>query len=285
LGLFGVGCRRSEPSPAPSASGQDSVQAGPGQPAPAASTKAAGTPAASAPAASTKAAPAPGKPLEPQNPAERVTFAWNAALDSKNVDALAPLYADHVRFYGKNETNGAVVQAKRVALAKAPEFHQRLDHVHITKTPNGYLVDFDKHSDTGQGSSVAAHLVLEGAGEHLVIAEESDVKTDERLRTAQKQSCADVAVDIASSLPAIVHEQERVSREYPDLGTGGVVYSEDAGRVEAAWGVFHPDRFESYFWINVTEHGLEVENALTSDALAIPQADQARVQRACGGKQ
>src|SRR5688572_17991338 len=111
------------------------------------------TPAASSSAsapgsAAASAAPAAAQsvPPRPQHPAERVLVTWNSALDRRDLEGLAKLYAPYVRFYGRRKSVAEVVGAKRMALGKEPDFRQRVGKVQIEKTDKGFNVHFEKQS-------------------------------------------------------------------------------------------------------------------------------------------
>jgi hypothetical protein len=226
---------------------------------------------------------APSPPKAPDRPAERVLLAWNAALDARDADKLAPLYAPRVIFYGIPKAAKDVLRAKRTAFAKAPDFRQSLDNVRITSAPNGFEVRFDKRSGSGKGSVVPARLFLEAKGDRLLIAEESDAITDERLNEPEPANCGDAALGALNKHPDVVREFERVAREYPELTTGGVTYEETDHSVNAALGVFHPDHFEPYFWIEAVNGQLTVQSAVTTEPLRFSKAELTRVRKACSG--
>jgi len=69
-----------------------------------------------------------------------VLEAWNAALNSHDVDALGPLYAARVDFYGTSLTRAQVVARKRKALAASPKFEQHLSEITIEASPDGSMV-------------------------------------------------------------------------------------------------------------------------------------------------
>jgi hypothetical protein len=243
------------------------------------SAQAAASAAVASAASSPTQAPAARRP---QHPAERVLSAWSTALNQHDDSKLAPLYAPHVRFYGVRKTAAEVLGAKRQAFSKEPDYRQRLGDVRIEKTAKGFSVRFKKESGADFALSVAARLELEGTPDNLLITEESDSVTDERFKKkAPPATCYGAVVSVIPSLPAIEADMRRVARTNPGVSPGGILYSEEAGNVQAAQGYFHPDRFEPRWWIDVVNGELTIRDALSDEALALPDSARASVRQAC----
>lgn len=239
----------------------------------------------------TSLSPAPALPTaaprheskRPEDPAEQLVMAWNAALDHRDANQLIPLYGPRILFYGVKKNPEEVLQTKRSQLAKSPEYRQRIDNVRITRSPNGYVVDFDKWSGPNASSRVMARLVLERIEGRLFIAEESDAITDERLRKPARNTCADAALGAAVTVSAILREHERVAAEMPGIGPGAIVYASDERNVRAGSGFFHPERFEARWWIDVVAGEITIRDAYTDDILGVSEEERERVRQACSG--
>ncbi|MBN1609035.1 MAG: hypothetical protein JW940_20575 [Polyangiaceae bacterium] len=229
-------------------------------------------------------APAPTRPAKrPENPVQRLVMAWNAALDSQDVNQLVPLYGPRILFYGVKRNSEQVLETKRRQLKRSPDYRQRIDNVRIARSPNGYVVEFDKWSGPKAGSRVRARLVLETIAGRLFIAEESDAVTDRRLRKPPRNTCADAALSAAAGVSAIMREQERVAAEMPGVSPGGIVYQADDSNVEAGSGFFHAERFEARWWIDVVAGEITVRDALTGDILPVAEEERERVRQTCSG--
>jgi hypothetical protein len=242
------------------------------------------TPAAAVSPTPAVDAPAPKKEAKkPAHPAEQLVMAWNAALDAKDVTQLVPLYGPRILFYGLKRNPDQVLETKRRQLKRSPDYRQRIDNVRITRSPNGYVVEFDKWSGPKAGARVRARLGLETIAGRLFIAEETDAVTDARLRKPARNACADAALSAAAGVSAIMREQERVAAEMPGVDPGAIVYQADDGNVEAGSGFFHPERFEARWWIDVVAGEITIRDALTSDILSVAEEDRERVRQACSG--
>jgi hypothetical protein len=261
-----IGChRRVDPTPAPSASAARSA-------------------APVAPAS--PAVPPVGSVQEPAriaSPNEQLLAAWNTALDRRDADALAALYAPRVYFYGQWKTAAQVVKLKRAAFAKQPDYRQRIDDVHITKSDRGFTAIFQKHSGPGFTSSVEGRLTLERSGGKLSIAEESDSVTDQRLLKPVPSSCAEAAFQILGEQPVIEADMRRVAREMPEAQPGGITYEEDAQHLSAAQGYFLPEHFDVRWRIEVENGVLTLSDAYTMQTFPLSTEQRARVRHACSG--
>jgi hypothetical protein len=268
--LVAIGCSRKQLAPMPnrstSATSAVSASASPTTPV---ATSSALTVGSVSPAA------------RPEHPADKVLAAWNSALDHRDASALEPLYAPRVHFYGQWKTAAQVVALKRAAFAKQPDFRQRVDEVRVKKSDRGFVALFQKHSGAGFAATVAARLTIERAGERFLIAEESDSVTDEHLKQTEPSSCSEAAFQIAGSEPAILADQRRVAREFPEAHPGGITYEEDARHLSAALGYFLPERFDTRWHIEVEGGVLRLTDAYNERAFPLTAEQRARVRRAC----
>jgi hypothetical protein len=222
-------------------------------------------------------------PSRPEHPAEKVLNVWSSALDRKDEAALRTLYAPYVRFYGVRKPAGEVLGAKHNAFLREPDFRQRVNHVQIEKAKKGFVVRFEKQSGAGFASTVDARLTLEPSdGDTLLITEETDAVTDKRFgKKSQPTDCYSAVSSGVAALPIIETDSHRVMRDSPEVGAGGVLFSEEPGKLEAAQGYFHPDRFEPRWWIDVVDGQITVRDALSDQPLALPASLQASVRQAC----
>jgi hypothetical protein len=257
----GVGCARSDPAPSRSNTASGSASA-----------------VASAAASAASAEP---KVQRPQHPAEAVLMAWNSALDRRDPERLAALYAARVRFYGVSKAADDVIKLKRAAFNRTPDYHQRIEKVQIAAARNGFVVRFDKYSGQALDAKVAARLTLESTEGRLLIVEETDSTTDKRLARSEPMKCSDAALSAVSGHSVVQSDIKRVARENPDVHPAGLLYSEDPLKVEAAWGYMHPDRFEPRWWIELAGARLTATNALTGEQLAFSAQELQRVEQAC----
>jgi hypothetical protein len=239
-------------------------------------------PAASASGAVPATSAQPAVPPRPQHPAEQVLTAWNSALDRRDADKLASLYAPRVRFYGASKSSEDIIKIKKAAFGRMPDYRQRVENVRITKQPKGFEVRFDKYTSPKLDEKIAARLVLEPAeGDRLLIAEETDSVTDRRFKRAEPAICADAALSAVAGHPVVQKDIKRVERESRDAHPAGVVYADEAGKFEAAWGYMHPERFEPRWWVDVVSGQINARDALSDEGLAFANEERERVSTAC----
>lgn len=225
----------------------------------------------------------PKAPTRPENPAEKALSTWNSALDRRDEAKLAKLYAPHVRFYGVRKSLAEVLGAKHQAFERQPNFRQRVGDVRIERTKKGFVVRFVKQSGADFSSVADARLRLEAAtGGQLLITEETDATTDKRFGKKNPPSdCYSTVSSGVAALSEIETDNHHVTRENPDVAAGGVLFSEEPGKLEAAQGYFHPERFEPRWWIDVVNGELTVRDALTDQQLAIPGSLRKSTREAC----
>jgi hypothetical protein len=218
-------------------------------------------------------------------PAEKVLMAWNAALNRHSVDELRPLYAPKVQFYGQSWSAQQVLEAKRQAFAKEPDFRQRISGVKVEQRGARIAITFEKHSGKGPKGDIYGSLVLEQRAEGLMIVDESDAATDAKLRP-QADTCSEAAMSITSSQASIQADMARVAREYPELNPGGMSYeqSDRTDRYSGSMGYFHPDRYEPRWWIDAADGKLTIRDVYSDKPLPLTAPQQALVKRLCTGK-
>jgi hypothetical protein len=208
-------------------------------------------------------------------------MAWNSALDRRDPDRLATLYAPRVRFYGASKAVEDVIKLKRAAFHRTPDYHQRVEKVRIEAARNGFVVRFDKYSGPQLDAKAAARLVLESQDGKLLIVEETDSVTDKRLARPEPEKCSDVALSVATGHSVVQSDIKRIGRENPDVHPGGLIYVDEPLKVDAAWGYMHPNRFEPRWWIAVDGARITAKDALTDEQLAFSAQEQARIEKAC----
>jgi len=208
-------------------------------------------------------------------------MAWNAGLDRRDPDKLAPLYAPKVLFYGAWKSAEDVIKLKKGAFTQTPDYRQRIENVHIAKGPKGYVIRFDKYSSPKLDEKVPARLVLESAGDQLLIVQETDAVTDRRLRRPEPATCAEASFGAVTAHPTIVSDIKRVAREYPEARPSGLVHDDEAGKFDAAWGYMLPERFDPRYWLELESGQLRARNAYTGEELAFGAEVHERIRAAC----
>jgi hypothetical protein len=212
-------------------------------------------------------------------------MAWNAALNHHSVDELRPLYGPTVQFYGQVRTAEQVLDAKRTAFEKQPDFQQRLKDVKIEQQGGRTLITFEKRSGKALKSQVYGSLVLEHDADGLKIVDESDAATDAKLRP-RADTCPEAAMSITGSLSVIQADIERVAREYPEVNPGGLSYDQTdrTDRYSGSLGYFHPEHYEPRWWIDAAAGKLTIRDAYTGELLPLTAPQQALVKRLCTGE-
>jgi hypothetical protein len=153
--------------------------------------------------------------------------------------------------------------------------------VRIAKGPNGYVIRFDKYSSPRLDEKVPARLVLEAKDSELLIVQETDAVTDRRLRKPEPATCAEAAFDVVSSHPTIEKDMKRVAREYSDAHPSGLIYEDEEGKLDAAWGYMLPVRFDPRYWLEVEKSQLRARNAYTGEELAFGADAHDKIREAC----
>lgn len=218
----------------------------------------------------------------PSKAAASFLLAWNAAIDQARSGKLQRLYADEVLYYGTRQAADFVLRHKREALARASSRGQRVSDVHIARGMNGFVVTFTKHYGASLSKSIRARLVLDETPHGLRIVEETDAATDARLARAPASGCVDALLDAVGEHPYVRADVQRVQQAGYGVQPGGLVYEEESGLVDAAWGYMHPERFETRLWIRVEEGDFTVTDALTMERLTFFGKALERVRAACG---
>jgi len=211
-------------------------------------------------------------------------MAWNAALNHHSIDELRALYAAEVLFYGQRWTAQQVLDAKRKAFEKQPNFRQRITEVKFEQRDGRISITFEKRSGKGL-KAVYGSLELEQQPGGLKIVDESDEATDAKLRP-QADTCPDAAMTVASSESVIQADIERVAREFPEVNPGGISYDQTGrtDRYSGSLGYFHPERYEARWFIDATAGKLTIRDAYSDALLPVTGAQRALIQRLCTGK-
>lgn len=212
-------------------------------------------------------------------------MAWNAALNHHSVDDLRPLYGPKVQFYGQAWTAEQVLEAKRKAFEKQPDFRQRISDVKVDQQGERISITFEKRSGAALKGTVFGSLVLEQQAGGPKIVDESDAATDAKLRP-QANSCPEAAMGITGTQAVIQADIERVAREYPDVNPGGLSYDQTdrTDRYSGSLGYFHPDHYEPRWWVDAAEGKLTIRDAYSGQPLPLTAPQQALIKRLCTGK-
>jgi hypothetical protein len=134
----------------------------------------------------------------------RAALAWNNALAAHDLDALAKLYADDVRLYGRLLKRKACIAAKAAAIKADPTFTQSIaSEVTVTDEPGSRVrARFVKLSTSkGESRTYASYLVLARSPSGLMIVEESDTTTDENLADHLAVECIGAAAGAVMTDP------------------------------------------------------------------------------------
>jgi len=133
--------------------------------------------------------------------------AWTDALNNRDEEKLASLYASIVKYYQSYYTNEEVRNSHSRFFKKSPYFHQYCDEIEMDFA-NGCQarISFKKHVQTkenGPYQTYTAYLHFISDGETASIIGESDATTDANL--AKKKS-EDLEVDNDTPLDAVFCE-------------------------------------------------------------------------------
>jgi hypothetical protein len=134
--------------------------------------------------------------VAPLGEAARAVLAWNNALAAHDLDALAKLYADDVRLYGRPLQRKACLAAKAAAFKADPTFTQSIaSEVTIADETGGRVrARFVKLSTAkGEKRTYASYPVLARSASGLAIGEESDTTTDENFAEHLAVECIGAA--------------------------------------------------------------------------------------------
>jgi hypothetical protein len=242
--------------------------------------------------AAASAAPAPivsAAATSPEASARALAAAWTKALNAADTQALGPLYADRVQFYGREMSNGAVVAAKARALASAKTYQQSIvGEVAVEPAGDGSLVlHFDKRSGpAGRLRDVRAKLVvIRGDGGALVIHEETDEPSEKRAASKNRAACHEIAERAVSSLPQVKRALADIERDVAASGgrarSGGIgPLDEDDGGFSGGYGVHTDQRYEARVWYAVDAHG-KLSVTILADDIPVPPDTQRKVHEAC----
>jgi hypothetical protein len=233
------------------------------RPEPGASTAVAApaSPPASVAAAASASAAAPGAGgaagADPEAEALRaLARRWNAAHDAGDAEALRPVYAEKVTYYGRDLARDEVLRRKREAFGRG--YSQTVGAIGVDRsTPERPRATFAKHwagRGGGPGRDVVGVLEFVRAGGTWVVAKESD-RTTEAPRRGALNACVDEVVGAVMSTrearamlggptdPAHGHTSNglRVAPREPGDATYSVIVHESHETHLATLGIFEVD--------------------------------------------
>jgi hypothetical protein len=258
LSVAAMGCHRDTPSPA----------GGPPPPAP------------------TGTAPSPA--LDPTAAARQVVQAWNDALNRHDVAAMAGLYDERVRFYGREASKASVLKAKQGAFGTASTFTQQIEGpITIAPGSGGELVaTFLKRSGSaGKLHEVHAKLALRAADGGLpMITEETDEVSAQRGEDAGAPDCETMAAHVVNALTEVKREVADLKKTADESGSSshfggfGPIYEGDS-KFSAGIGLYTDQRFQGE--INYTvDHGHLYVDILGTN-VSVPISAQKVIEHAC----
>jgi hypothetical protein len=212
---------------------------------------------------------------------------WNDALDRHDVTALAELYGEQVRFYGRDTPRRAVIAAKTQALGPKSTYHQEIVGA-IELHPAGDVdeASFTKRSGSnGKTSDVAAKLSLRRAPNgKLVIVEETDAPSEARRAARSRDACEEAAAKAANDLPAVKKMMDDATRETEKSGgrarLGGVGPIDHDDGFSVSLGVHTEERFVSMVWYSVDRDG-QLTVRVYGIEERVPEAALRKVEAAC----
>jgi ketosteroid isomerase-like protein len=234
-------------------------------------------------------------PPSPDADVRSVVRAWNDALDRHDVDALAALYADDVRFYGRSEPlpRAAVLRAKRAAFVASPGFHQQIvSDIALAHDDESHDVaaHFSKRSSgAGPARDVKGYLVVHrsDAGP-LLIVEESDEPSQAKAaaRADDLDACEATAIRVVNALPRVKAFMDDAMKRAE--ATDGRVNFASLGPIDNGDGTFavmlgydSAERFENGLSYDVDRKTGKVSIDEGADTIPLDPASQAAVKKAC----
>jgi hypothetical protein len=234
------------------------------------------------------ASTAPATSLSPTEDARRIVSEWSDAIDRHDLGALEGLYAEQVRFYGKELSRSAVLQSKKAALTTDAFRQQIVGDIEVTPREDGRIVaGFVKRSGVnGKTSDIRAKLVVgDRDGAALAIVEETDEVTEQRETETPRATCAATAERVVNALPdvkrALKSAKDAADRSQDRAHFGGLgPLDDDQGGFTMELGVHTAERFEAYVFYAVDRAGHLSVTVSGSDEV-IPPAARSAVERAC----
>jgi hypothetical protein len=242
-------------------------------------------------AATTSTAALPPPAAIPDESARRAVYAWSSALDRHDVDGLAPLYADRVRFYGKDLTRDAVLSRKQDALRAQPTFRQEIvGPIDLQPAdPGEVAARFTKRSGAAKRMRITrARVVLgAGAGGVLRVVEESDEEADKPSAAPSHRdlaNCEGTTAKLVQALPqvkkAVAEAMAAAAHAGPDTHFGSITPVEDDDGFTVELGIDTPDRFEASVFYSVDAAGA-VSVTVEGEDIAVPAHVARAVRAAC----
>jgi len=111
-----------------------------------------------------------------------IVEAWNRSLNENNPELMLLVYGTQVQYYKKPLKRQEVIDAKKRALAKSPDYKQSLLHLAVhypTDRPEIIRCEFDKvWSAGGKTDTVRALLEIELVNKQYRIVKEGDYATE-----------------------------------------------------------------------------------------------------------
>jgi hypothetical protein len=234
------------------------------------------------------------EPIDPAASARAAIAAWTDALTRHDTKALALLYGDPVRFYGRETSRAAVLHGKGEAFARVPTFQQAtVGPIAVDTTDARRLVaSFVKRSGpAGRTRNVRAKVGLalsppaDAGPSRWVIVEETDDPSERSPEDKRRDDCEAMVGRVVNALPEVkkhVAELEDIGAD-PDSGAnfGGIgpLYDDRGGFTEMI-GLHTPERFESVISYDLDEAG-HLTVSIYGDDVTVPARALAGVQRAC----
>lgn len=266
-----------------------------GSPAPTGSPSPGGS-AAAAPAATTTVTPAGQRPTGagPATPQQAIQR-WNDALNRRDMLALEALYADQVHYYGRDVPRSQVLEQKRAALEKVPDFKQTIMGMMVLEQGDHAMVEFRKGSGpASKRKTVDARMrVTRYPGGHRIV-EETDLISEGKHGKAALSCTAAAAAAVESTKEAtsingyIAALLEKAND--PDLTQGGIgPQMDDDGTISYSLGIHHSDRFEAMAWYTVNPRTAEVRGSSEphddqNKVLKVPAAERTQLVASCASK-
>jgi hypothetical protein len=255
--------------------------------------------AAPAPPGSPAAAARVDAPKSPESPAPRprpisrdavrsVTLAWSTALDRHDVSALVGLYGEHVRFYGRDTTRQAVIDAKRAALGPSSTYRQSIVSLVDVAPAEGdtMIATFTKRSGSASRMrEVSARLVLSASdGGAPVIVEETDDPTQNRASQPAREKCEEVAGRVVGELPSVKRAlgaaRAEANESDGEANFGGTSPTDTDDGFTVEMGLHSNSSFDARVSYTVDHAGHLSVNVLGKD-LAVPNDALRTVEQAC----
>jgi hypothetical protein len=155
----------------------------------------------SASVAVSASAPAPAPDIATE--ARELLVTWDRGFNAHDADALAPLYASSVRYYGATLTRDECKSKVAAFIGTNPTSSQTSTVEGVATEPDGVRVTFSKAiTIAGKTTRYPSYLHVARTGRRLEIDEESDPTTDKNLHIT---TCEDALGELARVTDALTH--------------------------------------------------------------------------------